>query len=261
MPFLPLSQNFSAKFFKNVRFIATDMDGTLTDRDKFTPALLQTLADLAAVDIQVFIITGRSAGWVSGLVSYLPVVGAIAENGGLFYLANDAEPKTIVPIPHIASHRQALAQTFYKLQTDFPQLRETADNCFRLTDWTFDVRGLTLADLQILRDRCEADGWSFTYSTVQCHIKPIGQDKATALDWVLQHHFPQYERSQVLTVGDSPNDESLFDGDRFPLSVGVANIRHYTNQLVYQPTYMTQLEEARGFCELARFILQSHVRV
>ncbi len=81
----------------NFTLIATDMDGTLTQRGKFTPALLQALDDLAAIGTKVLIVTGRSAGWVSGLVSYLPVAGAIAENGGLFYLAGCEVPIAWTP--------------------------------------------------------------------------------------------------------------------------------------------------------------------
>ncbi len=43
----------------------------------------------------------------------------------------------------------------------------------------------------------------------------------------------------VITVGDSPNDESLFNQRYFPMSVSVANIQEYTNQLQHQPTYIT----------------------
>ena len=64
--------------FSDIRLIATDMDGTLTQSGKFTPALLQALTDLTAANIQVIVTTGRSAGWVSGLATYLPVDGAIA---------------------------------------------------------------------------------------------------------------------------------------------------------------------------------------
>jgi hydroxymethylpyrimidine pyrophosphatase-like HAD family hydrolase len=61
----------------------------------------------------------------------------------------------------------------------------------------------------------------------------------------------------VVTVGDSPNDESLFDGDRFPLSVGVANIQHYLQQLQHQPRYITQASEVEGFSEFAHGLIQA----
>lgn len=56
---------------QNVRLVAADMDGTLTQRGKFTASLLQALEDLAKAGIAVLIVTGRSAGWVSGLAAYL----------------------------------------------------------------------------------------------------------------------------------------------------------------------------------------------
>jgi HAD superfamily hydrolase (TIGR01484 family) len=257
MPLIPLSQAVYQNKLKQVRLIATDMDGTLTHQGKFTANLLQALQELAIANIPVLIVTGRSAGWVNGLVSYLPVVGAIAENGGLAYFQPDIS-EMIVPIPNLAEHRQKLAQTFADLQTHFPHLQESSDNRFRLTDWTFDVQKLTETDLEFLSDRCQAQGWSFTYSTVQCHIKMLHQDKAIALTHVLQHYFPNLQPDQVLTVGDSPNDESLFNGDRFPLSVGVANVLHYRDRLTHQPAYVTHAAEAEGFCEVARMVIESN---
>jgi hypothetical protein len=89
---------------------------------------------------------------------------------------------------------------------------------------------------------------------VQCHIKPASQDKATGLIQVLQDYFPQYESEQVLTVGDSPNDASLFNPELFPLSLGVANVLDYASELVYKPAYVTAMAEGEGFCELVRYL-------
>lgn len=254
---LPISSLFSSSSDFRCRVIATDMDGTLTQQGKFTPALLQALEELAAAGIQVIIVTGRSAGWVSGLATYLPVAGAIAENGGVFYPTNRETPVALTPLANLAIHRQQLAQTFQKLQSEFPQIRESADNRFRVTDWTFDVQGLKLSQIRRLAALCQQLDWGFTYSNVQCHIKPLGQDKAIGLLQVLRQHFPEFTSKQVLTVGDSPNDESLFNQCYFPVSVGVANVLDYANQLTYQPTYITTSAEGKGFCELAQYILST----
>ncbi|MBO3457724.1 Cof-type HAD-IIB family hydrolase [Aetokthonos hydrillicola Thurmond2011] len=253
---LPLSHVSSANSFSNVRLIATDMDGTLTTKGKFTPALLQALTDLALAGFKVLIVTGRSSGWVSGLVSYLSIAGAIAENGGLFYPSGSEIPVGLTLIPHLVIHRQKLAVAFQELQTQFPHLRESADNRFRITDWTFDVQGLSINEIQILGDLCQQMNWGFTYSNVQCHIKPLGQDKGVGLLKVLRESFPEYSPEQVLTVGDSPNDESLFDHNHFPLSIGVANVLDYVNQLKYQPAFITSAREGEGFCELSNYILK-----
>lgn len=255
MPLIPIEHEFTENRLKTLRLIATDMDGTLTQRGKFTASLLQAFEDLIAADIPVLIVTGRSAGWVSGLVSYLPVVGAIAENGGLFYSADHAEAVALTPIPNFIAHRQKLAEAFQQLKLEFPQIQESSDNCFRLTDWTFDNHNLTLSQLQHLDALCSEMGWSFTYSSVQCHIKPISQDKAAGLIQVLNKYFPKYTAEQVLTVGDSPNDASLFNPQLFPLSVGVANVLDYAEELIYQPAYVTKEMEGEGFCELVRLIV------
>lgn len=241
-----------------VRLVATDMDGTLTRSGRFSSALLRDLEALASSGIPVVIVTGRSAGWVSGLLHYLPIVGAIAENGGIYYASSGPESdcggvgEFLVPLPD--NHRERLAETFKKLQQLFPLLQESPDNRFRLTDWTFDVAGLSQTDLKEIDRACQLEGYSFTYSTVQCHIKPSSQTKAAALHRVLSQHFSTISPESVITVGDSPNDETLFT---FPLSVGVANLNHYVDQLVHLPNYWTDEEAGAGFGELVRHLTQS----
>lgn len=255
MPFSPLTDLLGE--ITKVRLIATDMDGTLTQQDKFTPQLLSTLESLAQIPLPVIIVTGRSAGWVEAIRYYLPIAGAIAENGGVFYHSDQESSQLLTPIPDIKQHRQHLAETFDALTHDYPQLRESHDNRFRLTDWTFDVQGLSKTQLNHLQTLVNKKGWSFTYSTVQCHIKPLYQDKATSLIQILTQFFASYTPNQVLTIGDSPNDESLFDINRFPLSVGVANLARYREQLTHQPAYMTNQSEVDGFCEIAHLILKT----
>lgn len=241
---------------QDVRLVATDFDGTLTKLGKITADLLQSLTDLADAGFAVLIVTGRSAGWVNGLATYLPVVGAIAENGGVFFSHREMDPPVILSaIADLSEHKLKLAQTFASLQGEFPQLQESLDNRFRLTDWTFDVQGLSHEDLQRINAFCEEAGWGFTYSSIQCHIKPATQEKGRALQKLLSLQFPEYSPEQVLTVGDSPNDESLFNSGLFPLSVGVGNLREYLPRLTHTPAYITQEPELDGFRELVRCLM------
>ncbi|NJK49962.1 HAD family phosphatase [Candidatus Gracilibacteria bacterium] len=257
MTFSPIIEAYQSDRLNKIHLLATDMDGTLTQKEKFTANLLQTLEDLAKAEIDVLIVTGRSAGWVDGIASYLPVSGAIAENGGLFYSSRSEAPELLVPIADVMLHRQHLAAMFAELQFFYPNLQESADNRFRITDWTFDVKGLSEEALQHMTVLCQEKGWSFTYSTVQCHIKPLQQDKAIALEKVLTNYFPQIAPNNLVTIGDSPNDESLFNRDRYPLSVGVANILHYSERLKHRPTYVTKASEGEGFSEIARLVIQA----
>ncbi|MEM9818431.1 MAG: HAD family hydrolase [Cyanobacteria bacterium P01_D01_bin.6] len=240
-----------------VRLVASDMDGTLTHQGQFTPSLLPALATLAETGVAVLIVTGRSAGWVQAIAHYLPVVGAIAENGGVLITPGSGATQLLVDIPALAEHRQHLATMFTQLQTAFPHLTPSVDNPFRLTDWTFDIENLSPDELHRIAETCHQAGWDFIYSTVQCHIRPVGQDKGVGLQRVLQQQFPELTATQVVTVGDSPNDVGLFDASLFPLSVGVANVQHYGDRLRHLPAFITPSPEVEGFCELAAAIAQA----
>ncbi len=250
----PFSTAIAKTLTQKIRLIASDVDGTLTQQGKFTPKLITAIDTLTQAGIEVVLITGRSAGWIQALKTYLPVTGAIAENGGLFYSTQKDHPELLVEISDIGQHRQHLAEIFHSLKSQFPHLKESTDNPFRLTDWTFDVEGLSTSQLQSLAEICHEKHWGFTYSTVQCHIKPQTQDKATGLLKVLANYFPQLSTEQVLTIGDSPNDESVFNPETFPYSVGVANLLHYTKHLKYKPTYITTEAEVNGFVQLAEYL-------
>lgn len=242
----------------NIRLLATDLDGTLTDKGKFTTELLWALEKLAKAKIGVLIVTGRSAGWVDAIAAYLPIVGAIAENGGLVLWSHLRRSQLITEIQDLPHHRQQLKTVFQAVRAKFPQVNESEDNRFRITDWTFDLDDLTPEELEKVAAICQECGWGFTYSTVQCHIKPQKQNKADALQQILQQYFPDLKLENIITVGDSPNDETLFDPQQFPLSVGVANVLKYGDRLQYYPAYVTTQAEIKGFCELAELVINTN---
>ena len=109
----------------------------------------------------VLLVTGRSAGWVSALVNYLPVAGAIAENGGVFLHPNGTQD-LLSSVPNLSRHRILLENTFHHIKQLFPNLHPSADNQFRITDWTFDVNDLSIDDIQSISSQCQKMGWSFT---------------------------------------------------------------------------------------------------
>ncbi len=256
MPLSPLTDFFLSER-QQIELIASDMDGTLTLNGEFSAEFISTLEQIASVGLPLLIVTGRSAGWVQGLAQYLPVAGAIAENGGLYFFPPNYEARFLVDLPDISAHRKDLADCFEQLKAEWPQLVESSDNRFRLTDWTFDVEGLGQGEIDAIAQRCNNQGWGFTYSTVQCHIRPQGQDKGIALQRLIAEQYPELSPNQVVTIGDSPNDASLFDPALFPCSVGVANLRHYTDQLPHCPAYITEEAEFPGFQELASDLIHA----
>ncbi len=53
-------------------------------------------------------------------------------------------------------------------------------------------------------------------------------------------------------IGDSPNDEPLFQG--FPHSIAVGNIRSFLPRIAHLPEFITTADCAEGFCEAAGII-------
>ena len=253
---LPSSETRSADWRKRIKLVATDMDGTLTQDGKFSPKLLQAFSALNQQGIQVLVVTGRSAGWVSGIVNYLEVVGAIAENGGIYYSSEgETSGEFLTDIHDVEAHRQQLKSVFTRLKSHFPQLLPATDNTFRLTDWTFANAGFAVADLDRMQELCSGLGWGFTYSSIQCHVKPLKQEKGRAVLKLARQLVPGIDPDRIVTVGDSPNDESLFASDAFSHSVGVANIADFSDRLQHQPKYLTSAPEGAGFCELVSWLL------
>jgi HAD superfamily hydrolase (TIGR01484 family) len=239
-----------------VRLIATDIDGTLTSNHQFSPQLFTAFAQLQAANLPVVLVTGRSAGWIEALANYLPVAGVIGENGGCFVSrATGMQFLGGLKMKAISQHREKLADCFWQLQGSYTQIKESIDNRWRLTDWTFDLEGLTDSDLWEITAQCERWGWDFTYSTIQCHIKLASQNKALGLRQVIKKYLDNVHPAQVLTIGDSPNDGAMFDPQEFPLSVGVANLADYVDRISHQPAYLATQPEVHGFTEIVDAVL------
>ena len=270
-------QNLKENFMPmGIRALFTDVDGTLTDKGRFSGALISTLERLQAHNIKVILTTGRSAGWVHALASYLPVAGAMAENGGVYVSASPDSPLLLLnakiisksgSVPYresLAEPRAELAAAFLVLKKEHPQLHTTADNDFRLTDYTFDLSGLSLtarpAVISSAQRICEAHGLAFEYSSIHGHIMHLGQNKGLGVLSAIAN-IPELEMSveNLVTLGDSPNDQSLFERSLFPYSVGVANVRKYAPQMQHVPRFITDANESYGFMELATLLLSGSI--
>jgi HAD superfamily hydrolase (TIGR01484 family) len=255
----PLAEAHSS--LRKITLVASDMDGTLTTQGRFGANIFESFLAMRRAGIRIVLITGRSAGWVNGLASLLPIDGAIAENGGIYFPPGEnSHGRELIPLKGTrADHKEALQQMFRTLQKEFPLIIEAPDNHYRITDWTFSVGGLSPKDLQRMKHLCSEHNWGFTYSNIQCHIMQKHQNKASALLNVLQNEHTLYANTlEVLTIGDSPNDESLFDSSLFPCSVGVANLLKYKSHLRHTPAFLTTHEESAGFCEMATALLKAH---
>lgn len=248
--------NVSADLISAVKVVAADIDGTMTTQGSISVDTLKYAALLEATGCQVLLVTGRSAGWGAGLAQYLPhIVGVVAENGSVLLEPCGTE---IRPVILDEAAPEAMPNVFAALDAAkavYPTAVLGLDNSFRLTDRTIEVS--SDIDPQVMASIAAEHGCTYTYSTVHHHFSSTSLNKQTGLLAALPilGFDSLAPRAEVITMGDSMNDEMLFDGSAFAATFGVRDILKWLPQLGdARPQYVTLAKEGRGFNELADLI-------
>lgn len=237
---------------RDLQLFASDIDDTLSTGGKIPPELLSDLLRVRACGVAVWLVTGRCAAWGQALAHYLDIDGVIAENGGV--LCRGEKIRMLADASLIGPGRQRLAEAFAQVQRSIPAAVETDDNIGRLTDWTFDRAPLTPEDLAVVRAIAADAGLRCVASSIHVHLMAGDHDKGTALGVVCAEAGVD-DRSRVLTLGDSANDEPLFDPARFPFSVAVANVADSLDRLTHRPLFVLPAARAAGAQWLLRRLL------
>ena len=248
---------------QNIVGVFTDIDDTLTTEGAITPDALQALADLKTAGLHVIPITGRPAGWSEPFAQSWPVDAIVAENGALALVHEDGQPlrklyqqDTATRAAHFARMQQVLA----RIEAEIPGAHRAQDSAGRETDIAIDHSEFTqLPQPQIdaVVRLMQSEGMTATVSSIHINGWIGTHDKLAGARWIVQQLWGRAlddERAQWVYVGDSTNDQIMFE--HFEYSVGVANVRRFAAQLQHPPRYITQGERGAGFAELARHLLQ-----
>ncbi len=242
-----------------VKILFTDVDDTLTWEGQLPPETFSALHRLRDADIDVVPVTGGSAGWCDCLIKTWPIKSIIGENGALFMEKDDAGVVHTYYLKDEARIEDDLVQLKRigeALQQKYPLIGYTQDQPFRLTDIAFDIGQTVSVPHEIARQATEwlvLEGLQARQSSIHINVWLGDHSKATAaLAWLARG---DYDAADCLFVGDSPNDESMFE--KFPASVGVANIERFLKQMTYLPTFKTKSAGGYGFAELAEVIVRS----
>jgi hydroxymethylpyrimidine pyrophosphatase-like HAD family hydrolase len=102
----------------------------------------------------------------------------------------------------------------------------------------------------------QAEGMTATVSSIHINGWYGSHNKLSGARWIVQQLYQRpldAELAQWAYVGDSANDQVMFQ--RFPHSVGVANILGVAAQLAHLPRYVTVAERGAGFAEVAAAVL------
>ena len=108
--------------------------------------------------------------------------------------------------------------------------------------------------LEVMR----AEGMSATVSSIHVNGWFGEHTKLSGARWIVQRLLGrtlEAERGHWVYVGDSTNDQLMFG--HFALSVGVANLMAFADQLSVWPAYLAERPRGAGFAEVAQRLLDA----
>lgn len=171
------------------------------------------------------------------------------------------ERRYLIPEPERLEGRRRLERIRERVLREVPGCAIAADQPFRLADLAIDYREdagpLGEEQVQTLCRIIESEGAAYKISSIHINCWYGEFDKVRGVRRFLAERGLELEapevQDSVLFIGDSPNDEPLFQA--LAASIGVANIRPFLSRLRHPPAYLTERPAARGFAEAVNLIL------
>jgi len=238
--------------------VLTDIDDTLTTEGAITADALQALHDLRAAGLHVIAITGRPMGWSLPFARDWPIDAIVAENGAvaLFQEAGALKVEYAQDEATREANAVRLKAAAERVLREVPGTTLSRDSDGRVTDIAIDhaeFAQLSQPQIDAVVRVMHEQGMHATVSSIHINGWYGEHTKLTGARWIVQRLLSrdiESERERWAYVGDSTNDQLMFG--HFPLSVGVANLLQFAEQLSVWPAYVTQEERGAGFAEVAR---------
>ena len=257
-----LSQQQAAK----IRFVLSDIDDTITTEGRLTSRAYYALEQLSAAGIVVIPITGRPAGWCDHIARMWPVFAVVGENGA-FYMRYDHTAKKMIT-HHFADsaqrqiNRQKLNELSAQILRAVPGCGLASDQNFREADLAIDfcedVPPLNESEVQRIVNMFKQVGAQAKVSSIHVNGWFGDYDKLSMTKTLFARECGlnlQDQLETALFIGDSPNDEPMFEF--FNFSVGVANIQGQLHRLKHPPKFVTPSRGGEGFVEMVEYLLQA----
>ncbi len=247
------------------RYVLTDIDDTLTVGGKITARALDAMERLQEAGIACIAVTGRPAGWCDHFARMWPVVAVVGENGA-FYFRYDAKAQRVIRRYAMdteirEAHRRKLGDLKRDVLKKVPGVQIASDQDYRIADLAIDYAedvGLLGEDvIEAILERCRAHGATAKVSSIHVNTWYGDYDKSGMLIKLMEREFGlklKEARRCALYIGDSPNDEPLFQ--TFRLSVGVANIEPFMDRFDHPPRFVCTLAEGHGFAEMVDVLIE-----
>ena len=257
----PLAE-LPANALARLRGVLTDIDDTLTRDGQVEPVALAALQQLHAAGVPVLAITGRPAGWSVPMLQAAPLAAIVAENGGVLLTRGTGHGGPVhqaftVDAATLAARQQRLQACADAVPTAVPGACLSQDSPGRLTDIAVDhseFANLSPAQIDAVLALMQRHGLRATVSSIHINGWLGDHDKRSGAAWAVQQVLGRpFDPADWVYVGDSTNDQAMFE--HLPLTVGVANLMRFADQLQVWPSFITPGDRGQGFAQLAQALL------
>jgi HAD superfamily hydrolase (TIGR01484 family) len=260
---------------KKVRGVCLDIDDTLSTNGKLTDEAFTALWNLKRAGFFVVPITGRPAGWCDHFARFWPVDAIVGENGAFtFFMEEGVRRRIDTPAGLSYEDGQAkLKNLGLEISKRFPHAVWASDQKYREYDLAIDicedVPTWPEEDVSALLSLCHSAGAHAKLSSIHVNTWFGEYDKKSGFrHWIgsgapglgtpstsaaIPASIPTED--EWLFIGDSPNDEPMFES--FRNSVGVANLSRYLSRLKNPPRWITSSESGAGFAEMSRRLIST----
>ena len=258
--------SISSQTCSSLKGILADIDDTITTNGYLTSQAYTAMEKVQHSNLSLVLVTGRSAGWCDHIARVWPVDGVVGENGA-FYFRYDRDKRRLIsrhitPSTELTKYNIQLNRIAEKIFREVPGAAFASDQKYRLSDLAIDicedVIPLSKTDVKRIVKIMEEGGLCAKVSSIHVNGWFGYYNKLDMTKKLMQECFKvnlNLEKERFLFIGDSPNDEPMFEF--FPNSVGVANISSFLGQLYFKPKFLTKQSFGSGFVEMADFIIEN----
>lgn len=250
----------------NIRFVFTDIDDTLTSSGLLSAEAFQAIWMLQKKDIHVVPVTGRPAGWCELIARQWPVAGVIGENGGFYFRYNNRVMKR--HFVHDAATRLDNQRRLERIRAEIlaavPGSRVASDQFCRMMDLAIDycedVEPLPPAEVEKIVGIFTKHGAQAKVSSIHVNGWFGDYNKLSTCLIFCEREFKfdlKNKNSETAFVGDSPNDEPMFEF--FKNSFGVANVKKFAKVMNHLPQYVCDFEGGEGFAQISKQLVSADI--
>ena len=263
-----LIKHIPSEVCQNIRGVFFDIDDTVTTDGRLEGSAYLAIEKLKQAGLLTIPITGRPAGWCDLIARFWPVDGVVGENGA-FYFAYDRNTLKMRRC-YVRSEEQRredqkkLAKLKKEILQRVPGSAISADQTYReadlAVDFCEDVAPLPNESVLKIKNIFEDSGAVAKISSIHVNGWFGDYDKLSTCQLFVSSQLGfklSEQREKFIFVGDSPNDEPMFQ--YFPNAVGVANVQNFINQLQHPPTWVTHQKSGTGFVELVDHLVKNRI--